>query len=103
MSIIPLFARRVRTWTDPDPTPPAGIPRPHTLRPKPDPEVNRVVNMAAYRAIGAAPWLTPEQRIAHLVAENEELRADNIAMSRRLGAYFDERLRRAGLGESDAS
>ena len=73
MSIIPLFARRVRTWTDPDPTPPAGIPRPHTLRPKPDPEVNRVVNMAAYRAIGAAPWLTPEQRIAHLVVEVERL------------------------------
>ena len=103
MSIIPLFTRRARTWSDPDPTPPAGIPRPHTLRPRPDPEINRVVNMAAHRAIGATPWLTPEQRIAHLVAENEALRADNIALSRRLTAYFDERLRRAGLGEPDAS
>ena len=103
MSIIPLFARRARTWTDPDPTPPAGIPRPHALRPRPDPEINRVVNMAAHRAIGATPWLTPEQRIAHLAAENEALRADNIALSRRLGAYFDERLRRAGFDGPEAS
>ena len=51
MSIIPLFARHARTWTDPDPTPPRGIRRP-------DPVINGIIDMAAHRAVGAVAQLT---------------------------------------------